>query len=173
MLKKIKQWFWARKFFFLFVLFFFLTIHYGAGYYSQKKATATYKAKWEAVSALFKPTATACPAKLNERSGACPRPQPKSSPQAQPATRPAVPPPAPIAHRESAPKETAPDYRDALSEAAEAAERAKREALKDEPAAEQPAPQVNPAINRRDERGRLKPSLSGSGVVIREPDWAK
>ena len=165
---------WCHRFVILAILFFFLTVHYATAYYGQKAAndgqkqeTVAYKAKYEAVSALFTPHATACPKPPKCPSQALPV-QPLA-PRSSTSEAGVAPRSAPITRRESVPKETVPDYRDALSQAAEAAEKAKAEALKDEPPPAQPA-QINPAINRRDKNGHLKPTPS-KVHVIRIPKW--
>jgi len=104
---------------------------------------------------------------------ALPAPQPKTVVTPPPVSRitfappPAVPPPA------AAENDDADD--DGLAKAAEAAIKAKEEALKEElppsPANQLP-PQANPAINRRDKNGRLKPPVS-SVRVIRIPKWVE
>lgn len=115
MLKKIWQKIWQKirqhKFFLLSILFLCLTIHYGTGYFSQKKEAEAYKAKWEAVSALFKPSAC-LPCPMIEAPKCLPQVQPVPSETSRPA---------PISRRENAPRQAEPsDQNDALSEAAEA-----------------------------------------------------
>lgn len=174
MLRAVWRRIWRYKFVIFSILFFCLTIHYGAEYCSQKKEAATYKAKYEAVFALFKSLACSpCPAKLNERSGACPRIEaPKCPPQVQP-----VPPEtsqsAPISRRKSAPRQAEPvpvlspsatgknSERDRLLDLAE-------KALNEDSVSD--SNQVSPAINRRDGNGRLKPPQSNVRV-IRIPKW--
>lgn len=165
MLRAIWRRIWRYKFVICSVVFGYLSMHYGANFYREQQNALTYKAKLEAVSALFKPSACAPCSRIEV---------PKCPTQIQPA----APRSAPVSRRENATRQE-PDYNDALTEAAEAAEKAKVEALKEgEPPSGQSA-RINPAINRRDRNGRLKslPPLAksgGSGVrVIRIPDWVK
>lgn len=187
MLKRILRKIWSNKAAFL---FFCLAVYFAAKSYCQKQETTIYKAKLEAVSALFKslacpPCPATCPAELKERSGKliersgacspCPKIEVPKCPLQDKIVQPDVSQPAPKSSRKSASREVRPsseDYNDVLFDAVEAADKAEQEALKeDEPGTGQ-SEQINPSINRRDKNGWPKPP-SSRVRVIRVPNWVK